>query len=195
MTGYASATAAPRNLEDSAHGNGANSSTTVTVELRSVNSRFLDLTFKIPDECRALEPQLRDVIGQQLRRGKVELRLNIARQGGASQQGPQPEQLMALMRLESTVKAWMPQAAPLSVNEILHWCQNRTSAGGVDELALEATQACLRELAEARSREGARLVASLQERLSRLAVLADAAEPLLPQVNTKFPSDLKTIIR
>ena len=48
----------------------------VTIELRSVNSRFLDLVLRLPDEFRALEPALRDLVGSAFRRGKIELRLN-----------------------------------------------------------------------------------------------------------------------
>ena len=46
-------------------------------ELRSVNSRYLDLNFRVIDELRAAEPLLRELIGAKLRRGKVECRLNL----------------------------------------------------------------------------------------------------------------------
>ena len=51
------------------------SSLRLGLEVRSVNSRFLDLSFKMPDELRAHEPQLRELITKKLKRGKVELRL------------------------------------------------------------------------------------------------------------------------
>ena len=79
MTGYASASAGTgpdtgENTESTAVRAG-----TVTVELRSVNSRFLDLTLRLPDELRALEPGLREQLTQAFKRGKIELRLAAGR--------------------------------------------------------------------------------------------------------------------
>src|SRR5919205_368444 len=81
MTGYASATAgAGATAENGTIAEGQTTrpaaSASVTVELRSVNGRFLDLNFRVPDEFRALEPALRDLLTGSLRRGKVELRIN-----------------------------------------------------------------------------------------------------------------------
>jgi uncharacterized protein (TIGR00255 family) len=44
------------------------------LEIRSVNSRFLDLTFRLPDELRPFEPALRELLTAKLKRGKVEVR-------------------------------------------------------------------------------------------------------------------------
>ena len=72
MTGYASAT---RELA-TADGNGG---TSVSVELRTVNSRFLDLNFRMPDDVRACEPALREMLMTKLSRGKVDVRINLQR--------------------------------------------------------------------------------------------------------------------
>jgi uncharacterized protein YicC (UPF0701 family) len=72
MTGYASAT---RELATAA-GNG---SASVSVELRTVNSRFLDLNFRMPDDVRACEPALREMLMGKLSRGKVDVRINLQR--------------------------------------------------------------------------------------------------------------------
>ena len=72
MTGYASAT---RELA-TATGNGG---TSVSVELRTVNSRFLDLNFRMPDDVRACEPALREMLMNKLSRGKVDIRINLQR--------------------------------------------------------------------------------------------------------------------
>lgn len=188
MTGYASATAGP-----AARGDEAGSAETgthrapspagsVTVELRSVNSRFLDLVLRLPDEFRALEPALRDLVGAAFRRGKIELRLNAHAETDTAWPQPQPEQLNRLARLESTVQGWMPKAQGLSVHEILQWCKGGTAAPRLDEAALEAARRCIAGLREARSREGDKLVAILMERVRRLRELAAQAEPLVPAV-------------
>ena len=173
MTGYAVST-----CEAPAPSNAAS----VTVELRSVNGRFLDIGFRLPDEMRSLEPALRELVAAAFRRGKIELR--IASQREADDAWPQPtdEQLTRLGALESTVRARLPGARELSVNEVLHWCRSGTAAEKLDEAALEATRHCVAGLREARAREGERLVAMLLDRITRLRELARQAEPLVPQV-------------
>ncbi|MCR5868473.1 YicC/YloC family endoribonuclease [Aquincola sp. J276] len=178
MTGYGSATAsAAANPE-----NPANSGVGVTVELRSVNSRFLDLAFRLPDELRGLEPALREAVGSAFRRGKIELRLAGQRDADSGWPHPAPEQLMRLAQLESNVQTWLPKAQPLSVHEALNWCRNATPAERLDEVALEATRQAVKALQEARAREGDRLVKVLMERIGRLRELAEQAKPLVPAV-------------
>src|SRR5687768_14855816 len=99
MTGYANASSAVRSEAE-----GASSGAGVTVELRSVNGRFLDLSLRLPDELRGLEPALRELVGTACRRGKVELRLSTQRDADASWPQPRPEQLNRFAQLESTVQ-------------------------------------------------------------------------------------------
>ena len=113
MTGYANSVAQPPKAED---GNPVTQAA-VSVELRSVNGRFLDLSMRMPEEMRGLEPQLRELIAGRFKRGKIELRINTQRDTDGAWPQPQPEQLNRLANLEAKVKAWLPQAAPLSVHE------------------------------------------------------------------------------
>ena len=189
MTGYASATAGPATSHETpasadnlatrapAHGSSA-----VSIELRSVNGRFLDLGFRLPDEFRALEPALRDLLGAAFKRGKIELRLNARTESDSHWPNPQPDQLNRLTRLESTVLGWLPKAQSLSVHEVLQWCKGGAPAEKLDEAALDAAKRCIVGLREARGREGERLVAVLMERVNRLRELAVQAEPLVPMV-------------
>lgn len=154
----------------------------VSVELRSVNSRFLDLSFRMPDEFRALEAPIRELITGRFRRGKIELRLNAKTEGDTAWPEPQPEQLVRLARIESTVHSWLPNARVLSVDEVMHWCRGGAAPERLDEAALDAARRAVAALAEARAREGARLVEVLMGRVARLRELADQAEPLVPAV-------------
>ena len=188
MTGYASATAGPAgpgaeagSAESGTH-KAAGAAASVTVELRSVNGRFLDLALRLPDEFRALEPALRDLLTGAFRRGKIELRLNARNEGESAWPNPQPEQLNRLLRLESTVQGWLPKAQGLSVHEVLQWCKGGGATERLDDVALEAARRCIAGLREARQREGDRLVAVLMERVQRLQELAASAGPLVPAV-------------
>ena len=155
----------------------------VTVDVRSVNGRFLDLSLRLPEDMRGLEPALRELVGAAVRRGKVELRVSTPRDSDSAWPQPQPEQLMRLARLETSVTSWLPLARPLSVNESLQWCRQAGGGGErLDELALVAARHALDGLREARAREGARLVAILDERIARLRLLVGQAAPLLPAV-------------
>ena len=178
MTGYASASAQPASTSESSPAAHAS----VTVELRSVNGRFLDLALRMPEELRGLEPALRELLTAAFKRGKIELRINTQREGETSWPQPQPEQLNRLARLESTVQGWLPKAQPLSVHEVLQWCKGGGIAEKLDEATLDAARRSVAGLAEARAREGEKLVAILMERIARLRELADQAEPLVPAV-------------
>lgn len=179
MTGYASAARQARNEGESS----LTAQGSVSVEIRSVNGRFLDLTMRMPEELRGLEPALRELVAGSVKRGKLELRINAQRASDSSWPQPQPEQLNRLARLESTVQTWLSKAAPLSVHEALQWCKNGGGAvEKLDEPTLEAARACVAGLLEAREREGEKLVAVLLERVARLRELAKEAEPLVPAV-------------
>jgi uncharacterized protein (TIGR00255 family) len=189
MTGYASATAGAQSATESTGATeaaaarpSASAAASVTVELRSVNGRFLDLGFRLPDEFRSLEPALRDLLTGAFRRGKIELRLNTKTEADNAWPNPQPEQMNRLSRLESTIQGWLPKAQPLSVHEVMQWCKGGTPAERLDEVALDAAKRCIAGLAEARAREGEKLVAVLMERVTRLRELAAQAEPLVPAV-------------
>ena len=163
MTGYASTSAnrvetqsqaavpdapAPRSAPDS--------NATVTVELRSVNGRFLDLSLRLPDELRSLEPALRELVGASFRRGKIELRLSTQTSSSNPWPQPQPDQLNRLSHLQGTVRGWLPQARELSVHEVLQWCKDASGPEQLDEVAMEAARGAVVGLQQARAREGQR---------------------------------------
>lgn len=182
MTGYASTLA-------NAHAAGPESARTtgpgkasLAVELRSVNGRFLDLVLKLPEELRGLEPALRELLTGAFRRGKIEMRMATQREADTAWPEPATELLNRLARTESTVRGWLPDARPLSVNEAMNWCRGAAPAERLDEAAMDAARRCVAGLREARAREGAKLVDTLTERTQRLRELATQAEPLIPAV-------------
>jgi uncharacterized protein (TIGR00255 family) len=156
MTGYAARPARPKR-----HSNAAS----VTVELRSVNGRFLDIGFRLPDEMRSLEPACASWSVPPFRRGKIELRMASQREVDESWPQPTDEQLTRLGALDALVRAGCP-ARELSVNEVLHWCRSGGGTEKLDDTALEATRRCITGLREARAREGERLVTMLLERIT-----------------------------
>ena len=155
----------------------------VGLELRSVNSRFLDLSFKLSDELRNAEPALREKIMSRVKRGKVELRAWIEGRADGGLQAPSPADLQRLVAVQDHIRAWLPHAAPLSVAEVL---QTKTrqplSTAGLADSLVELIDTALDAFIASREREGSRLAASLLERVSQLRALAHQAQPLVPQL-------------
>ena len=159
MTGYGSATHSAAAGAETGGATGPQAiahSGSVTVDIRSVNGRFLDLSLRLPDDLRGLEPALRELIGSHFRRGKIEVRVSPQRETDAAWPQPSPDQLNRLSRLENTVHGWLPKAAPLSVHEALQWCRGGSVQEKLDDLALVAAQQAVAAMSEARAREGAR---------------------------------------
>jgi len=165
------------------------------LEIRSVNSRFLDLTFKLPEDLRTFEPALRELITGQLKRGKVEVRGSIERAGATDLPEPTVKQLQRLSSIQDAVLSWLPKAAPLSVAEVIRLvssdaAQASSAAPPIalptpqqsDPPVLVLAQKVLQDLLAARAREGARLTVMLLERVVKLRELAAQAEPLVPQL-------------
>ena len=90
---------------------------TLSVEIRSVNHRYLDLTFRLPDEIRAFEPGLREMVAARLTRGKVECRVGFQK-SGATQVSLQLNTVLLeqLIELDRRVRTHLPGSAPLAAS-------------------------------------------------------------------------------
>ena len=179
MTGYASAQAPLATPDAPSPEPGMR----LGLDMRSVNSRFLDLSFRLPEEWRAHEGALRELLTSQLQRGKVEVRASFELEAEAGPASPTPRQLQRLQTLQDSVLAWLPQAVPLSVADVLRLGhqQSRTPED-VGPALLALAQTVLDGLMQARAREGARLAQTLLDRTAQLRELAGQARPLIPQL-------------
>jgi uncharacterized protein (TIGR00255 family) len=178
MTGYASA------QHRGAPGTGGEAGTArLGLEIRSVNSRFLDLSFRLSEELRQHEPALRELVAARLKRGKVEVRAYVESGGGDIVREPSPRLLQRLGSLQDSVRSWLPDARPLAVGEVLRLAESDSGAAADWSQALpQLAQEVLGELMAAREREGARLAAMLLGHLKQLRELAQRAQPLVPQL-------------
>jgi len=178
MTGYATAqsggpSAGPTDTPKPALG----------LEIRSVNSRFLDLAFKLQDDLRGTEPALRELLGARLKRGKVEVRAWIEGRSDGALRPPSPADLQKIVGVQDSIQAWCPKAAPLSVAEVLHLTARQQSLpSGLHDELLALARTALEGLIDARQREGQRLATMLSDRQQQLRQLAAEAQPLIPQL-------------
>ena len=153
------------------------------LEIRSVNSRFLDLTFKLPDDLRGSEPALRDQLTARLKRGKVEVRAWVEGRSDSTPRAPSALELQKLVGLQDNVRAWLPTANPLSVAEVLQLTSRQQgNPGELNEGLQSLAGLAIDNLMGAREREGQRLAAMLLDRLGQLRQLAKDAQPLIPQL-------------
>ena len=140
----------------------------VSVELRSVNSRFLDLILRMPDELRIAEPSLRELIGGAVQRGKLECRVALRAGAGALPQAQlEPDVVDHLAALQAQVRTALPDSAPLSVGEVLRWpgvLAEQASAESLVPTIVDAAREAIADFVATRAREGARLAALILER-------------------------------
>lgn len=180
MTGYASA---QTELQPDSANPTSSPALRLGLEIRSVNSRFLDLTFKMPEELRQHEAAIRELVMKHLKRGKVEVRAHLETTHDASFTPPSPDLLQRLSTLQELVQQQLPKANGLSVADVLRLTASQTSApADIGPALIQLAQSTLQQLSDAREREGARLAQTLQDRLSQLRSLANQAAPLVPQL-------------
>jgi uncharacterized protein (TIGR00255 family) len=172
MTGYAVASA------DSPRG-------ALVLELRTVNSRYLDLQFRVAEELRAAEPMLRELITGRIARGKVDCRLYYENSGSQTQKQLNSQVLEQLRGLAAQAGQAFPGGAPLGIADVLRWPgvlaepaadedRTRTALEGVCRGALD-------ELNAARGREGTKLAAILLGKVAEMRKQLREVAPLVPE--------------
>jgi uncharacterized protein (TIGR00255 family) len=165
-------------------------------EIRSVNHRFLELGFRLPDDLRAVEPDCRELASAALKRGKVDCTLKI----GTDERAAVADTIVAgalerLRALETQVRRVFVEAGPLTVQEVLRWPGVlEEPAQNIEELGA-AVKACLgaalRGLTEARGREGARIAEMLAKRNAGITALITGAAPQLDGVQVRYRERLR----
>ena len=174
----------------------------MSLEVKSVNSRFLDLVFRLNDELRALEPALRELVTASVARGKVEVRLGFGRDAAARGARTLSVNVGAVSNLAvaaAEVRRLVPEAGPLSTLEILEWPGVLEDGGIAPETlrdaALELARLALAEFRASREREGEKLEKMLLDRVGAIDELVLRIEPLLPHIVAEYHAKLAARLR
>ncbi len=186
MTGYAVANA------DAAGG-------ALTLELRSVNSRFLDLQLRVAEELRAAEPLLRELITGRIARGKVECRLYRGNSAPQARQQLNIQAIQQLRDLATEAAEAFPGISPLRTADVLRWpgvlaepaADEERTRGVLDHLC----RAALDELCAARGREGAKLAAILLGRVGEMRKRLAEVAPLVPEAVAAYRAKISERLR
>jgi uncharacterized protein (TIGR00255 family) len=172
------------------------------VECRAVNSRFLDLGFRLPDECRGAEPILRELVTQSLSRGKVEFRAawRINNSGGAAKANPQAlgalnqDRLEALKILQAKAQETFTDAREFSISDVLRWPGIVSEPRGEEEgwiaATVEAGKAALAVLMDSRNAEGKALVGVLTSITGKMRAIVKTIEPKVPEYVAQYQAKL-----
>ena len=186
MTGYATASV---ELDSGA----------LSLELRAVNHRYLDVQLRMPDELRGFEGALREAIIAQLQRGKVECRINYAARSAQSGAALNRDLLQQLAAWNREVQDALPDARSLNVADVLRWNGVlETPAASTDELRatlLDLLQAVLQEFSASRAREGEKLKDFLLQRVDKIEALRAAVMPHVPAAIAAYEQKLTARLR
>lgn len=187
MTGYAAGTA------DLARGR-------IAVELRSVNSRYLDIQCRIAEEVRAVEPVLRETIGARIMRGKIDCRIAFAAHAAAAGVASlDAAALASLRRVAQQAANAFPEAAPMHVGEVLRWPGVIAEAPLDDDalraIVLQLARQVLGDLCDARAREGARLAETIRARVAEMRRRLAEVAPLVPEALAAYQARLAERLR
>jgi uncharacterized protein (TIGR00255 family) len=163
----------------------------IHLELRSVNSRYLDLNFRTTDDLRAAEPALRELISARITRGKVECRLNLQTQIGVPRAlAPNAALLARLAASEAAMLEQFPNARPLSVSELLHWpgmlADDSPMFEQLQPVINRLASTVLDEFLATRRREGEKLAAMILERIAKMRELTAAVAPRIPAIVEEY---------
>ena len=167
---------------------------TVGVELRSVNSRFLDLNLRLADDLRATEPAIRERLSSRVARGKLDCRIGLQRRVETTPQSLNAAALAQLRRLDEEVRAAIPQVATLTVADVLNWPGVVDGAAAdietVQRELLLALDEAIEGLQATRVREGDALRRALLERCETIDAIAAQVRARVPELRAALERKL-----
>ena len=168
----------------------------VTLEIRAVNHRYLDLQLRIPDELRSMEQVLRDAISVSVTRGKVECRVNFTARASASIPAQLNLPLLRQLALWNTqVREILPAARDLDVADILRWngilLSNALPEDQLHDKVLKLLQQALLEFNASRAREGEKLLQFLLHRVEQINALRIDIAPRIPDAIKAYEAKLR----
>jgi uncharacterized protein (TIGR00255 family) len=167
----------------------------LTVELRSVNHRYLDISMRLPEELRVLETRIREAIAQGLSRGKVDVNIRYQPEQQLTDEitlnGTLLEQLAAAT---SRVETYFPQTRPVSPLEVMRWPgvmqMPQVEAEVLHNTAMQLVDTALSEMVRGREREGEKLKALLEQRCDRIDTIVSEVKTLVPEIKQNWREKL-----
>jgi uncharacterized protein (TIGR00255 family) len=160
----------------------------VVWEIRSVNHRYLEPNFKLPESMRQIENELREKLRNSLSRGKIEcsLRLQQQAQGDGAQLSINTPLLSQIIQAGESVQKQLHEPSAINPLQLLQWpgviSEQQTDTDALCEGVLGIFQVALEQLIESRTREGETLKQFIEQRLDTIATITDAIRHQMPDI-------------
>jgi uncharacterized protein (TIGR00255 family) len=165
-------------------------------ELRSVNHRYLELSFRMPEEFRALEGKLRELIEKRVSRGKLDVNLRYRGTPTPGRLTLDAGLLASLRQLEHEIAVVLPNALPASRFEILSYpglvVESDLDQEGLFDGAISLFETALDDFIATRTREGERLRAVMLDRLDAIAAVVRQVREWLPDIRQALRAKMET---
>ncbi len=163
----------------------------MTMEIKSVNSRFLDLQFRMNDDFRALEPSFREAILARVSRGKLECRFSFTRKNSLqTNKTINSTVLNQLAEMQHHLQDRFPGSVALSMHDILRWPgvieEDIVPNENLSGRAMECLQSTLNDLITSREREGSALQHVLIGKVNEMEAIVLRINPIVPQLINQF---------
>ena len=171
----------------------------VSLEIRSVNSRYLDITFRMPDDLRFVEGPLRETLAQHLTRGKVELRLSYTRTKTDTARPLDESYLQSVAVQLAQARAALPDTPSPSLAELMKGSGNGDAESFDPQvwtrLSIQALEGALADMQANREREGLRLAQMMQECATSIDAIVVDVETAMPQLLADHKTKLANRLR
>lgn len=169
-------------------------------ELRSVNHRYLEMVFRIPDELRRFEPAFRSLISAQLSRGRIDAQFRYGAENSSADKLELDNTMVTrLGAMSDQIRSTLPDAAALRVIDILNWPGViKTPDLGTEELGNLATtllKGGVNEIVQIRRQEGDRLGQLVVERIDSMRQIIDGLGPIAAEFDQRFRERLDQRLR
>ena len=170
---------------------------TLIWEIRAVNHRYLESSFRLPEALRQLEGGLREMLRQHIQRGKVEAQLKLISSHGTSEEVTLDENVVKqLHSLTSALCTQFSHLAPMSPMEVLRWpgliVERQQDVKGMEEQALTLFSQTVAAFQQQREREGAELQKLIEDRLAQVSGIVAGIRQQLPVILAAQAERIKT---
>ena len=193
MTGYASGSAQVGSLS-------------LDLEIKSVNSKILDLKIYLPEYLSSLENELRQVASGKVFRGSVVLKIKVSQHSELSNKYVLNDQVLntvfeKIQNIEKICEEKNIPLEPLKASDFLAikgvWEEDKNASAFIDDMKsiiLDKANELIESLLEARKKEGQGLLTVLADKLASILALHKAAEEILPERSKHLEKNFKSLI-
>lgn len=170
----------------------------VSIEIKTVNSRYLDVQFRMPDELRLAEQPIREQLAKSLARGKVEIRASFTRAQAPGEQRLSEATLLRISEQLSSVRRILPDTETPRLSEIMSWSDQQNTSVEPEVWSQACMAACIpaiEQLIEGRLREGTRLAQTMLDTARDVRAIIDLVESHMPVLLQTQRDKLATKLR